>query len=156
MQILRLDIMQDIMQDSSVYRFIIDQGREEGREEGRQEGEAKIVLKQLVRRVGALPESIREQIYLLSSPQLEALGESLLDFITLQDLEDWLTHQQAGIAKMLESLRARFGELLPESLVEVRQLSPEAVTLLETELLNWSDPSQLKDWLEVQKAQAEA
>jgi predicted transposase/invertase (TIGR01784 family) len=158
-QILR----QDIMQDSAVYQAILKKGREEGlqtgREEGlqagRQEGEAKLVLKLLTRRIGTVPEPIREQIYFLSLSQLEALGESLLDFTTLQDLEAWLTHQQAGIVKVLGSLGAKFDQLLPEDLFEVRQLSPEAVTLLETELMNWSNTHELKDWLALQKEQVQ-
>jgi predicted transposase/invertase (TIGR01784 family) len=168
-QILR----QDIMQDSAVYQAILKKGREEGHQEGlqtgreeglqtgreeglqtgRQEGEAKLVLKLLTRRIRTLPDQTREQIYFLSLPQLEALGEALLDFTTLQDLEDWLAHQQANIAKLLESLRGKFGELLPDDLFEVRQLSPEAVASLETELVNWSDKNELTAWLAAQKEQ---
>jgi hypothetical protein len=98
-----------------------------------------------------LPESVREQIYLLSVPQLEALGESLLDFKTLSDLEAWFTHQQAVMAKVLESLRTKLGELSPEALVDVRQLSPDAVAALQTELINWSNETELKNWLAAQK-----
>jgi predicted transposase YdaD len=148
-QILR----QDIMQDSTVYQDILEKGREEGRQEGRREGEVTLALRLLIRRIGVLPEPIRGQIYLLSLPQLEALGDALVEFKAFKDLEDWLANQQTGIAKVLESLKAKFGELLPDFLVEVRQLSPEAVALLETELLNWSNKNELKGWLAAQNAQ---
>ncbi len=62
----------------------------EGRQEGRQEGEVTLLLRQLQRRCGALAPSIREQIAVLPLRQLDALGEALLDFGGLADLEQWL------------------------------------------------------------------
>jgi predicted transposase YdaD len=64
--------------------------REETLQEGRQEGEALLVLRLLVRRVGELTPEVRSQIQSLSLPELEALGEALLDFSALSDLLDWL------------------------------------------------------------------
>jgi predicted transposase/invertase (TIGR01784 family) len=58
--------------------------------EGRQEGEATLILRQLQRRCGELTPGIREQVTRLSVPQLEALGEALLEFRGLADLEQWL------------------------------------------------------------------
>jgi hypothetical protein len=43
--------------------------------------------------VGELPEPVRSQIAALPIAQLEALGEALLDFSGLSDLETWLTEQ---------------------------------------------------------------
>jgi hypothetical protein len=40
--------------------------------------------------VGALPEVVTDQINDLLPAQLELLGEALLDFETLADLEGWL------------------------------------------------------------------
>ena len=64
---------------------------------GEQRGELReaksLVLRLLTRRVGELPESVRSQIDHLSLPQLEALGEALLDFSKLVDLETWLAAQ---------------------------------------------------------------
>jgi len=59
----------------------------------RQDGEKALILRQLTRRVGALTEPVRSHIEALSSSQVEALGEALLDFSSLSDLETWLTEQ---------------------------------------------------------------
>ena len=59
------------------------------------EREAKtLILRLLNRRVGTVPASIGSQIDRLSLTQLEALGEALLDFSSLSDLEVWLTEQR--------------------------------------------------------------
>jgi Domain of unknown function (DUF4351) len=49
-----------------------------------------LVLRQLTRRVGTLPTRAEAQVQALALPQLEALGEALLDFTQLDDLTDWL------------------------------------------------------------------
>ena len=66
------------------------EGMEEGRREGIQEGEAKLVLRQLQRRLGDIPESIQETIRGLSVERLEDLGIALLDFKSQSDLIIWL------------------------------------------------------------------
>ncbi len=58
--------------------------------EGRTEGGATLLLKQLCKRWGEIPASVREQIQALQIEQLFELGEAVLDFHTVQDLEDWL------------------------------------------------------------------
>ncbi|MEH1866398.1 MAG: DUF2887 domain-containing protein [Nostoc sp.] len=64
--------------------------------EAKEEGERTIILRLLNRRVGEFPESLQRQIQVLSLEQLEALGDALLDFSTLADLEGWLQSQQSG------------------------------------------------------------
>ena len=65
----------------------------EGRQEGRQEEGVTLILRQLQRRCGELPMPLREQVTRLRLLQLEALGEALLEFGELGDLEQWLaTH----------------------------------------------------------------
>ncbi|MCU0570658.1 MAG: DUF4351 domain-containing protein [Oculatellaceae cyanobacterium Prado106] len=49
-----------------------------------------LVLRQLNRRVGALPESTQAQVEALSFDQVGILSEALLDFTSLTDLENWL------------------------------------------------------------------
>ncbi len=61
-----------------------------GFERGIEQGEKSLILRQLTRRVGALSEGLQSQVERLSLPQLEALGEALLDFTGLADLEQWL------------------------------------------------------------------
>jgi hypothetical protein len=72
------------------------QGIQKGREEGRQEEGRSLVLRLLNRCIGELPESVIQQVDTLSIESLEALGEALLDFRSMDDLEQWFTahHQQ--------------------------------------------------------------
>ena len=58
-----------------------------------EQGERSLVLRQLARRVGDIPEGIRSQIELFSLNEIESLGEALLDFTNLSDLEQWLMPQ---------------------------------------------------------------
>ncbi|WP_027402557.1 DUF4351 domain-containing protein [Aphanizomenon flos-aquae] len=80
MNMLDLEIV-DITQ-SRFYQEIIEQGL--------QEGEANLVIRQLRRRLGELPESQCSQIKSFPVSQLEDLGEALLDFQGIDDLDDWL------------------------------------------------------------------
>jgi predicted transposase YdaD len=65
-------------------------GIEEGRKEGRKEGERSVILRQLTRRVGLVPEAMTDRIQQLTIEQLEALADALLDFTKLNDLVSWL------------------------------------------------------------------
>jgi predicted transposase/invertase (TIGR01784 family) len=71
------------------------QGLEEGRQEGRQEGERSLALRQLTRKFGVLQDPIVSTINTLSLEQLDSLGEALLDFTTLSDLETWLANHSS-------------------------------------------------------------
>lgn len=75
-----------VLQESPWYQQILKEGERIGRQE---EGRS-LILKLLTRRVGALPPALTTQIQSLTLEQLEALGEALLDFNTLVDLETWL------------------------------------------------------------------
>lgn len=59
-------------------------------QQGREEGERTLIIRLLSRRVGSLPESVRQQLDELPLAALETLGEALLDFSGLSDLERWL------------------------------------------------------------------
>ncbi|MEM9217858.1 MAG: DUF4351 domain-containing protein [Cyanobacteria bacterium P01_F01_bin.150] len=74
---------------STIERQGIAKGIEQGIER-----ERSLILRQLTRRVGELPESIIEPINQLSVDDLEALGEALLDFEQMDDLQQWLTEYQ--------------------------------------------------------------
>ncbi len=74
------------LKETRVYREI----KAEGREEGREEGEKTLILRLLTRRVGELSQGVLERIDALSLEQLEGLGEALLDFQGMADLEAWL------------------------------------------------------------------
>ncbi|MBE9203277.1 DUF2887 domain-containing protein [Synechocystis salina LEGE 06099] len=90
MQMLDLKTM-DITK-SLFYQEIIREGLEEGRQEGRQEGEANLIVRLLTRRLGELSNDQIGQIRELAVPQLEELGEALLDFTTMADLEQFLAN----------------------------------------------------------------
>jgi Domain of unknown function (DUF4351) len=68
----------------------MERGIAEGEQRGRTKGERALVLRQLIRKLGPLPTSVEAQVQALALPQLEALGEALLDFAQLSDLTDWL------------------------------------------------------------------
>ncbi len=89
--VLNKDIIQrllrkDIMKESVIYQEIWS--------EGLQEGEANLVLRLLNRRIGSISPELSPKIRSLSLEQLENLGEALLDFQSLQDLEQWLENCQ--------------------------------------------------------------
>ncbi|MEA5596968.1 DUF4351 domain-containing protein [Rivularia sp. UHCC 0363] len=66
------------------------EGREQGIEQGRKEGEQRVIIRQLNRRIGEIDASLIRSINDASIEQLEALGEALLDFTSVTDLETWL------------------------------------------------------------------
>jgi predicted transposase YdaD len=64
---------------------------QEAREEGREEQARSLILSLLTRRVGKLSQQSQLKIEALSRPQLEKLGEVLLDLSTIAELDTWLT-----------------------------------------------------------------
>ena len=76
-------------EETRVYREI----KEEGRELGREQEAQSLILRQLTRRVGELPQQTRQRVENLSLEQLENLGEALLDFSSMADLQTWLEAQ---------------------------------------------------------------
>ncbi|MBD2482570.1 DUF4351 domain-containing protein [Planktothrix sp. FACHB-1365] len=80
----------ETMRESVIYQEI----REDGLLEGRQREAISFVTRQLTRRVGAIAPIIQEQIQTLSVEELENLGEALLDFSEVTDLENWLNQRQ--------------------------------------------------------------
>jgi predicted transposase YdaD len=86
-QILRWDMV--VLRESPWYQEILQEGRQEGLQH-----ERLLILKQLNRKLGTISPDLRSQVESLSVPELEALGEALLDFSVIADLTTWLqTHQ---------------------------------------------------------------
>lgn len=73
---------------------IVTSWMEQGIEQGI-ERERSLILRQLTRKVGTMPDLTRSQVDALPITQLELLGEALLDFSNLLDLEAWLA-ENAG------------------------------------------------------------
>ena len=63
------------------------------REESELKGKQELIIKQLKRRVGELQSSIVKQVKALNVEALEELGEVLLDFSTITNLEQWLQNR---------------------------------------------------------------
>jgi predicted transposase YdaD len=84
------------MRESVIYQEILEEGELRGQQRGEQRGEQRersLILRQLTRRVGELPEEVRELVETLSLEQFENLGEALLDFTSITDLHAWLEAQ---------------------------------------------------------------
>ena len=93
------------LRETRVYQDALEEGRQEGRQAGRQEGrqggrqegrqeEAQsFVLRLLNRKVGPLSEDWQTRVGQLPLDALEALGEALIDFSDLADLQVWLDQQ---------------------------------------------------------------
>ncbi|RUR88414.1 hypothetical protein DSM107007_10390 [Nostoc sp. PCC 7120 = FACHB-418] len=71
------------LKETRVYREI--------KEEGREVEARSLIFRLLNRRVGELPQQVRQQVESLSLEQLENLGEALLDFTSMADLDAWLS-----------------------------------------------------------------
>ncbi len=86
-------LLSDIKQ-TRVYQEARQEGKEEGwqegKEEGWQEGEVRLLLRLLSKRFGKLPDRYIQSINILAISQLEDLGEALLDFSSISDLDRWL------------------------------------------------------------------
>ena len=66
----------------------IEQGVQKGLQEGRD-----LVLRQLRRRVGAIPAKLTRQIDRLNDAEIIALGDALLDFTSPADAQRWLAQR---------------------------------------------------------------
>ena len=87
-----------ILEDSSVYQYIVHKGLEQGLEQGlvqgleqgRQQEACTLVLRLLERRCGPLQPAQRATISALPLERLEALVDVVLDFQGTNDLLQWL------------------------------------------------------------------
>lgn len=87
---IRQFLSEDIMQDSVIYQDIFQKGERQGERKGRQEEAFQFLTRQINRRFGEIDSSIVEKIRLLSTEQLETLGEEFIDFSEVNDLITWL------------------------------------------------------------------
>ena len=82
-------LLSDIKQ-TRVYQEAKQEGRQEGRQEGERTGEVRLVLRLLSKRVGIISDRSIEIINSLTLEQLDDLGDALLDFGNIADLDNWL------------------------------------------------------------------
>jgi predicted transposase/invertase (TIGR01784 family) len=94
-----VDLMLGIeLQQTRVYREAmaegevlgLERGKAEGRTEGKAEGERALVLKLLNRKLGRVSARLQKRVNGLSLEKVELLGEALLDFTGVVDLERFL------------------------------------------------------------------
>ncbi|BDI17067.1 hypothetical protein ANSO36C_28690 [Nostoc cf. commune SO-36] len=78
-----------MMRESVIYQEILAEGEQRG-----EQRERSLILRLLTRRVGELPQEVRSRIETLSLEKLENLGEALLDFQAIADLETWFSTLQ--------------------------------------------------------------
>ena len=78
---------EDVMQITTSW---MRQGIERGIEQGIEQGIEGLVIRQLRRKFGVIDNRLENQIRALKIDKLEALGEALLEFMTVDDLEHWL------------------------------------------------------------------
>ncbi len=78
------------LKQTRVYQEALEEGRQEGRQEGQREEGLSFVLRLLNRRLGSMGPEVEAQVRGLSLHQLESLGEAVLDFGDIADLQNWL------------------------------------------------------------------
>lgn len=74
------------MKESVIYQDILEQGNKQG--------EQRLIIRQLNRRFSEINPLLIERVRGLSIEQLETLGEALLDFSEVAELEAWLNQQE--------------------------------------------------------------
>jgi predicted transposase/invertase (TIGR01784 family) len=82
------------LQQTRVYQEAKAEGKVEGKAEEREIGlqrERALILKQLNRKLGNLSPQLQAKVSALSIERLESLGEDLLDFTLIDNLEAWLS-----------------------------------------------------------------
>ena len=86
-----------ILRESPWYQEILkeglQQGKEEGLQQGKEEGKADLLIRLLSKRFGNLDSSLESRIRELAVTQIEALGDNLFDFSSLDDVNNWLENQ---------------------------------------------------------------
>lgn len=92
-QITRQEVerMLDItFEETRVFQEVREDAMQEGRQEGRKEEAANLIVRQLGKRFGELSEDIQASVSKLSLTALEELGEALLDFSGISEVQNWL------------------------------------------------------------------
>ena len=85
-----LRVNQELEEDDRELIMRLEPLYQRDREQAVQLGEQRLIIRQLNRRIGEINASLIERIQGLSIEQLENLGEALLDFSSVADLETWL------------------------------------------------------------------
>ncbi|MEH2196387.1 MAG: DUF4351 domain-containing protein [Nostoc sp.] len=88
-----LKVNQQLEEDDRELIMRLEPLYQRDREQAIQSGERRLITRQINRQIGEINSSLIERIKGLSIEQLENLGEALLDFSSVADLETWLNQQ---------------------------------------------------------------
>ena len=87
-------VEQDGYQNSLKYYRDMNNVVDTAREEGHHQGQRSLIIRQLTRCVGVVPDTLGDRIQALPIGKLETLAEDLLDFNGLDDLTNWLDRNE--------------------------------------------------------------
>jgi predicted transposase/invertase (TIGR01784 family) len=79
------------LEQTRVYQEARLEGEAIGEARGKAEEGRSLVIKLLTRKLGNLNPQLQEQVNSLTLDRIESLGEALLDFTQIADLENWLS-----------------------------------------------------------------
>jgi predicted transposase YdaD len=79
-----------MMRESVIYQDILAEGEIKGKTEGRVEEAKGLVIRLLTRKLGNINPNLLAKIETLPLERVESLGEDLLNFTAISDLEQWL------------------------------------------------------------------
>ena len=82
-------IRSEVMRESVIYTQIYQEGEVSGEQRGRKEEATALVIRLLTRKLGDIAPVLISQIDNLPVEAVEFLGEALLDFQSISDLEAW-------------------------------------------------------------------
>ncbi len=88
--LIRQLLSEDIMQESVIYQDIFQKGEQQGEQQGKQKEAFRFLNRLFNRRFDEIDSSIIERMRVLSTEQLEVLGEEFLSFANVSDLVAWL------------------------------------------------------------------
>ncbi len=86
----RVEEQREVMQITTSW---MQKGLEQGLEQGA-EREKDLIVRLLKRKIAPIDDNLEVQIKALDLEIVEALGEELLDFSTVEDLKNWLNNQE--------------------------------------------------------------
>ncbi|BAZ05002.1 DUF4351 domain-containing protein [Calothrix sp. NIES-3974] len=89
-----LRINQELDQDDRELIMRLEPLYQRDKAQAIQQGEQRLIMRQLNRRFGEIDPGLGDRVRELSIEQLENLGEALLDFVSVEDLETWLNMQR--------------------------------------------------------------
>lgn len=78
------------MRESVTYQDILAEGEIKGETQGRVKEARGLVIRLLTRKLGNVTPNLLAKIQDLPLEQVESLGEDLLDFSSIDSLEQWL------------------------------------------------------------------